>query len=99
MIHFADRALCCGWGAAMQRESVAGADSVMATECFCAQVQSCGVLEQSSGGGDPHVDSGGDRVHLGAVALPRRARGHRIRRHRLQLQEPNHAHLHAEPPE
>lgn len=83
----------------MQRESVAGANSAVANECFCAQVQSCGVLEQSAGGGDPHVDSGGDCVHLGAVAHPRRARGRRIRHHQLQLQEPNHAHVHAEPQE
>lgn len=79
-----------------ERESVSPGPH---SECLCAQVQSRGVLEQGSGGGDPHGDRGGDRVHLGAVVLPRRAGGHRVRHHRLQLQEPNHAHLHAEPPE
>nr|BAF47415.1 endothelin receptor type A [Takifugu rubripes] len=39
------------------------------------QVQSRGVLEQSSGGGHPAVDCGGDRLHLGPVDHPRRAGG------------------------
>lgn len=63
------------------------------------QVQGRGLLEQSEGGGHPPADSHWDRVHLGAVPRPGRARGHRLWHRQLQLQERNHTYLYAQPPE